>query len=257
MSKKIAEGAQNLVIDLKVGTGAFIKNMTLAEKLAKLLIATGKNLGQKVSVVYTNMNSPLGYYVGNALEIKECIDFLKGNFAPDIYQITKTLAEEMLLLTKLAENQSHAGELFQKVLENGEALDCFRRFVERQNGDPRICDDTGLLPQAKYKIPVISKHTGQIKAINSQAIGYALIDINAGRKTINSTLNYASGAFLPFKIGDHISRGTELGTVFCDDKEIGLSVSKKIAESYLIVPSENKSKHSNIQREKIIFGRQS
>jgi pyrimidine-nucleoside phosphorylase len=133
MSKKIAEGAKNLVIDLKVGTGAFMKNLENAQKLAELLIATGEKFGQKVSVVFSNMNSPLGNYIGNALEIKECIEYLRGKQLPDIHELTKTLAVEMLYLTGNAANKKEAASLVEEVLQNGKALECFRKFHRRSD----------------------------------------------------------------------------------------------------------------------------
>ena len=234
MSKKIAEGAKNLVIDLKVGTGAFIKNMKMADELSELLIRTGENLGQKVAVVFSNMNSPLGKYAGNALEIKESIEFLKGKKNPDVYEVTKTLAVEMLQLSKISKNRNEAEEMFDNVIRNGLALDCFRKFIKVQGGNPNVCADTSLLPQAKYEIPIISQKTGWIKAIDSQQIGYALVEIGAGRKTLKSKINYGAGASFPKKIGDSIQKDEELGTVFCDDKETGMMVASKIQGSFEI-----------------------
>lgn len=247
MSKKIAEGAQNLVIDLKVGDGAFIKNMETAQKLGNLLSKTGKNFGQRVTIVYTNMNAPLGNYVGNGLEILESIEYLRGKRVADIHEITKALAIEMLLLSKIAKDKIDAGEMVEKVIDDGSALEKFRQFIEAQNGDPKVCDDTSLLPQAKHQIPIIAKDHGWIKSIDSQQIGYALIDIDAGRKNLNSKLNYASGAFLPFKIGDKITESEILGRVFYDDEKLGKSVAKKILQCY----SFSKTK---VEREKMILG---
>ncbi|MBT7469180.1 MAG: thymidine phosphorylase, partial [Candidatus Cloacimonetes bacterium] len=247
MSKKIAEGAQNLVIDLKVGDGAFIKNMETAQNLGNLLAQTGKNFGQNVTVIYTNMNAPLGNYVGNSLEIMESIEYLQGKRVTDIHEITKKLAVEMLLLTKIAKDQTEAGEMIEKVIDDGSALEKFRQFIEAQNGNPQVCDDTSLLPQAKFQIPIIAKKSGWIKAINSQQIGYALIDIDAGRKTLNSKLNYASGAFLPYKIGDKITENSVLGKVFCDDKILGELVAKKISKCYAF-------SQTKVEKEKLILG---
>ncbi len=238
MSKKIAEGAKNLVIDLKVGTGAFIKNMSMADELSEMLIRTGNNLGQKVTVVYSNMNSPLGKYAGNALEIKESIEFLKGEFTPDVYKITKTLAMEMLQLSQISKNEKEAGEMFDRVIKNGSALEYFRKFIKNQGGDQTVCDDTSLLPKAKFEIPVISQKKGWIKAIDSQQIGYSLIEIGAGRRKLNSKLNYGTGASFHKKIGDLIQKEEELGTVLCDDQEIGKMVADKIRNSFEISETE-------------------
>jgi len=254
MSKKIAEGAKNLVIDLKVGTGAFIKKMEKAEKLGQLLMQTGKNLGQKVSVVFSNMNSPLGEYVGNALEIKECIEYLNGKQIHDIHLITKTLAVEMLLLSRIAKDRNNANEMIKNVLENGSALECFKRFIQAQKGDSRICEDTSLLPQAKFQIPIISDKRGWIKSINTQKIGYALIDIGAGRKTIDSKLNYAAGAYLPKKIGDFVEQNSEIGKVFCDDEKIGKSVVQKILKSYSFSASKSEFDEKYFREMELIYG---
>ncbi len=234
MSKKIAEGSKNLVIDLKVGTGAFIKNMEMADELSELLIRTGENLGQKVAVVFSNMNSPLGKYAGNALEIKESIEFLKSEKIPDVYEITKTLAVEMLQLCQISNSQTEAGEMFDKVINNGSALECFRKFIRNQGGNPDVCDDTSLLPQAKYEIPIISQKKGWIKTIDSQQVGYALVDIGAGRKKLDSKLDYGAGASFPKKIGDFIQKDEELGTVFCDDQKTGKMVASRIRDSFEI-----------------------
>lgn len=234
MSKKIAEGAQNLVIDLKVGTGAFMKTLEDAEKLGTLLKAVGNQLGQKVSVVYTSMNVPLGNYVGNALEIKECIEYLQGKSYPDIHEITSALATEMLLMTGLATDEATAMQKIEHAISSGTALHKLQEFIAAQDGNPAVCDDVTLLPQAKYQIHILAQQTGWIHAVNSQAIGYALIEIGAGRRTLQSPLNYAAGAYLPLKIGDSIQEGETIGTVYTDDLAAGEAVAKKIAQSYKV-----------------------
>ncbi len=246
MSKKIAEGAQNLVIDLKVGTGAFIKDMKTAKTLGNLLKSTGEILGQKVSVVYTNMNSPLGNYIGNALEIKESIEYLKGKNIPDIDIITKTLATQMLLLTGKAKSSQEASEMIAKTISSGKALEFMKKFIENQGGNPAVCDDLSLLPQAKYKIDIISDRVGWIERINSQNIGYALVNIGAGRKTLDSELDYAAGAYLTKKIGDTLEFGEVIGTLYCNDKTLADQTIQKILDSYTV--SENK-----IEKQKMIY----
>jgi pyrimidine-nucleoside phosphorylase len=211
MSKKIAEGAQNLVIDLKIGTGAFIKNLEDGKRLANLLKNTGKNLGQNVSVVFTNMNSPLGYSIGNALEIKESINYLKGENIPDIDAITKELVSQMLIMTDNATDKNDAISKINEVINNGKALEYFEKFIEAQNGNPKVCSDISLLPTSKYKIPIISKKNGYISSINSQQIGYTLIEIGAGRKSLDTKLDYSAGAELFKKVGDKISKEEIIG----------------------------------------------
>ncbi len=234
MSKKIAEGAQNLVIDLKVGTGAFIKTIEQAEVLAELMISVGNQLGQKISVVFTDMNSPIGWYAGNALEIRETIEYLKGEPNEDVDLITKALAEQMLLLCGKAETREEARKQLDEVHQNGKALEKFRAFIQIQGGDPRICDDVDLLPQAKYEIPIIAEATGWIEAIDSQAIGYALVELGAGRRTLDSKLDYSTGAYLPKKIGCETDQGDPMGLVYANDEAAGIEVAKKIAAAYRI-----------------------
>ena len=197
--------------------------------------------------VFTDMNSPLGHYVGNALEIKESIEYLKGKRLPDIHQITKNLAIEMLILTNTAQSRDEAGKMVENVIDNGSALDYFKKFVSLQGGNPDVCDNLSLLPQAKYEIPIICDSDGWIKAINSQQIGYALVDIGAGRKTLDSSLDYSTGAFLPFKIGDQVNQNEELGKVFCNNEENGRKVAKKIADSYQITKEK-------IEKPSVIIG---
>jgi pyrimidine-nucleoside phosphorylase len=232
MSKKISEGAQNLVIDLKVGEGAFIKGMQQAKQLGYLLKQTGNNFGQKVTVVYTNMNAPLGDYVGNALEIKESVEFLKGRKIKDIYEITKRLAIEMLILSGRAQDEDTAGRMVDEVITNGKALKFLKDFIAAQGGNSNVCDDTSLLPTAKHILPIIAPKNGWVKAIDSLAIGYALIDLGAGRKTLNSVLDYSTGAYLPFKIGDKIEKGQILGKIFCQDIKSGQEAGSRILQTY-------------------------
>ena len=231
MSKKIAEGAQNLVIDLKVGSGAFIKTMDKAERLGRLLAKTGESLGQKVTVVFSDMNSPLGHYIGNALEVKESIEYLQGKRIPDIHNLTKTLAIEMLILSGITSDKEKAGEMVEKVIDDGSALECLRRFIKNQNGNPEVCDDVNLLPKAKFEIPIIADKSGWISGINSQQIGFSLIEIGAGRKTLDSQLDYSSGAYFPKKIGDKVAEGEEIGIIFCNEETQGKQAAKKFYDS--------------------------
>ena len=237
MSKKIAEGASNLVIDLKVGSGAFMKNMSLATDLAELLIYTGERFGQKVRVVYTEMDSPIGYAIGNAIEIKESIEYLQGKLIPDVDRITKQLAVQMLLLTGIVSNEEQALIKIEDVLKSGKALEQFGKMIKLQGGDEKVITDTSLLPQSENVLKLISLKSGLIKHINSQKIGYALIHIGAGRTTLESKLDMGAGAYLYKKIGDKISAGEQFGEVHCADVAKGELVVKEILDSISILRS--------------------
>lgn len=245
MSKKIAEGAQNLAVDLKVGSGAFMKNLDNARELAKFLKLTGQAFGQKVAVTFTNMNSPLGKAIGNAIEIKETIEYLKGAELPDIDAITKSLAVNMVLMSKIASTKEEALMLIEDSLKSGKALAYFKNFIEMQGGDSRIIDDYDLLPHTKKVTEIISDKKGFIKAIDSKSIGYALVGIGAGRKKLEDQLNYATGAELFKKVGDKVESGEIIGYLHCDDDSLLDSTIKRIKDSYQIT-SQNVAKEDII-----------
>jgi len=234
MGKKIAEGAHNLVIDLKVGSGAFMRDLEKAQKLGELLTSTGIAFGQKVKVTYTNMNSPLGFYCGNALETREAIDYLKGETAPDIDIITRRLAKEMLLLTGVYSDPQAAETKIDQVISSGAALEKLIAMIRQQEGNVNVIDKYDILPTAKYELPVISSQEGWIKSINSRQIGYALVSIGAGRKTLKSILDMSAGAWLPHKIGAKLDKQQILGKVYCNDKSAGEAAVKRIKAAYEI-----------------------
>jgi len=234
MSKKIAEGAKYLVIDLKIGSGAFMPTLSRAKELAEHLIATGESFGQKVKVLFSNMNSPLGSAVGNALETIEAIEYLKGNYLPDTYEITTALVAEMLLMAGFAADFAAAEKLIQGAVESGKALSKFAEIIEAQGGNPRVIEDYSLFDTAKYEVPIIAEKSGFIQAIDSRAIGYALVRIKAGRMKTSDILDYSAGAKLPFKIGDKIMAGEELGRVYCDKESEGKEVARLIQSAYAI-----------------------
>jgi len=219
MSKKIAEGAQNLVIDLKVGSGAFMKNQADATQLGEMLKYTGESFGQKVTVVFTRMESPLGYAIGNALEIRESIEYLSGADIPDIDILTKTLSTEMLLLTGIATDTADAHRQIDTVIKNGNALKELEKLIARQKGNADIVRNLDLLPTAKHKKPIYADRTGIITAINSQQIGYALIKIGAGRTSLESPLDMGAGAYLYKKVADHVQKGEKIGEVHANDPD--------------------------------------
>lgn len=246
MSKKIAEGAKYLVIDLKIGSGAFMPNLKRAKELAKLLIATGESLGQKVSVVFSNMNSPLGHAVGNALESIEAMEYLKGNYLPDTYELTTTLVSQMLLMTGEAKSAQDAEKMIQKVVEDGSALAKFAEIIEAQGGNPKVVEDYKLFAQARYQIPIIAKASGYIQAIDARTIGYSLVRIKAGRMKTGDTLDYSAGAILKPKIGDKIAPGDEIGIVHANAKAEGEKVAEMIRDAYTIAPNK-------VKPEKLIY----
>lgn len=236
MSKKIAEGAKYLVIDLKVGSGAFMPNLERAQELAHSLVETGRSFGQKVQVVFTNMNSPLGRAVGNAIETAEAIEYLKGNYLPDTYAITTKLVSQMLLLAGIYPDESQAVTAINEVVANGKALAKFEEIIIAQNGNPKVLDDYSLLGCAKYQIPVKAPASGWIEQIDSRAVGYALVRVKAGRMKVTDILDPGAGAYLERKIGDQVREGETIGTVLSNDESAGKQAASAIAAAYRISP---------------------
>lgn len=232
MSKKIAEGARHLVIDLKIGSGAFMPNIRRASELAESLIHTGKSFGQKVQVLFTNMNSPLGRAVGNALETAEAIEYLKGKTLPDTQIITEALVSKMLLSTGLYDDEASAVEAIRQVVSNGKALAKLEEIIIAQAGNPRVIDDYSLMGTSAYSLPVLALESGYIHAINSRAIGYALVRIKAGRMKVSDRLDYGAGALLEPKIGDEIRKGEQIGTLLCNELAKGEEAAEQIAAAY-------------------------
>jgi len=238
MSKKIAEGAKNLVIDLKVGSGAFMKTLDNAEKLAHRLINTGTAFGQNVKVVFTSMNSPIGHKIGNALEIIECIDYLKGIKIPDLELITNELLSQMLICSGISESKEQAIEKIEDAISSGKAMDKLIRMIENQGGNPKVTEDYNLFGTSKCKIPVIAKETGYIKSIDSQEIGYALIGISAGRMVLSSVLDYKAGCEFYKKQGERIDNNELIGYVYCENESAGQQVCERIINSLQISETE-------------------
>ena len=238
MSKKIAEGTRYLVIDLKIGSGAFMPNLRRAKELATHLINTGESFGQKISVVFSNMNSPLGHAVGNALETIEAIEYLKGNTLPDTEAITNALVSRMLILSGKAKDETEAEKMISRVIEDGSALAKFAEIIAAQGGDPKVIDDYQLFPQAKYRLPIIAKESGYIHSIDARAIGYALVRVKAGRMQTEDSLDYGSGAMLYPKIGTEIKAGDEIGELYANDHKKGTEVAELIRQAYVVKPEK-------------------
>ncbi len=246
LSKKIAEGAKNLVIDLKVGTGAFISNIDQGNELGRLLKSTSEALGQKTEIVLSNMNSPLGYYVGNGVEVYEAIQYLKGKKIPDLDELTKHLAVKMLILSKNFDSEQEAKRNIDKAITSGKALERFARFIKAQGGDDKVCEKPQLLPQAKYILPIKAKETGWVRSIDGRNIGYSLMHIDSGRKNLDSIIDHSTGIKIKPKVGDYINKNDIIGKVFCNNKEKGTQTANIVTSSYFI--SENK-----VSLEKIIL----
>ncbi|TSA24141.1 thymidine phosphorylase, partial [bacterium] len=220
-----------LVIDLKVGNGAFIGTMEHAHQLAESMSKIAKEFDKKITINFTDMNTPLGRYIGNAIEVIEAIEFLKGNMEPDLKEVTYKLVADMLILAGISENFNEAEIMIDQAIESGRALERFRKGIELQHGNPQVIDDYALFPQPKHVIEIYAKQTGYIKNINSKNIGYALIEVKAGRKQTKDTIDHAAGLKLLKKVGDEVTKGEPIAELYYDNDQ-GNKTAKEIENCF-------------------------
>jgi pyrimidine-nucleoside phosphorylase len=213
MSKKMAEGIDALVLDVKCGDGAFLKTREQARALAEAMIAIGKSMGKRVAALLTDMEQPLGRTVGNALEVAECVETLKGRGPSDLESLSVELAAWMVHLAGLAANMDAARARVRQALSSGAGLERFRRVIELQGGDPRVCDDLSLLPQARETAVVRAERDGRVTRLAARAIGHAGMLLGAGRETLDSAIDPAVGFVFHKKVGDPVAIGEPIVTV--------------------------------------------
>lgn len=218
MSKKIASGADGIVLDVKVGRGAFMKDIESAKKLANLMVEIGNSVGRKTIAHVTNMDEPLGLAIGNSLEVVEAIDVLKGNGSKDLIDVCMILGADMLTIAGVAKDTDEAKKMMEEALTTGKALEKFREFIKAQGGDERIVDDLSLLPQAKYVESWIADEDLYIKDLYALDLGLIAMRLGAGRSTKEDTIDLSVGIMLGGKIGDFIKKGQPIATVYANDK---------------------------------------
>lgn len=220
MSKKIAAGADAIVLDVKTGDGAFMKTVEDSKKLAHAMVQIGKNVGRNTMAIISDMNQPLGYAIGNALEVKEAIDTLSGKGPKDLTELCLTLGSQMVVLGGHAETIEEARTQLEEVIANGDALEVFKKFIKGQGGNPAVVDDPLLLPQAKYTIEVPAKTAGYISHIVADEIGTAAMLLGAGRATKESEIDLAVGLVLRKKVGDTVQTGESLVTIYSNREDV-------------------------------------
>jgi pyrimidine-nucleoside phosphorylase len=220
MSKKLASGADAIVLDVKVGSGAFMKNDEEAFALAKEMVSIGTMAGRDTVAVISNMDQPLGVAVGNANEIKEAIDTLKGHGPKDLVELCLTLGGHMLLHAKKVETVEAGKEMLQKTISDGSALEKFKEFVKAQHGDETMIDAPDKLPDAKHTMEIKAEEDGYVSSIHTEKIGVAAMLLGAGRETKESTIDLGVGISVNKKVGDKVSAGDALVTFYynADDK---------------------------------------
>lgn len=234
MSKKLASGADAIVLDVKVGDGAFMKTPETAKELAQEMVDIGKHLGRETIGVISDMDQPLGYAIGNSLEVIEAIELLKGNGPKDLLELTLTIGSNMLLCAKMAESEEEARKMLMENIENGKGLEKLKDFVNAQGGDISPIDDYSKFPQAKYVEKVTSPVDGYITKIHAEAFGLIAMELGAGRATKESEIDLAVGIVLNKKRGERVNKGDVLAYIHSNNEEKIEKARKSILENIVI-----------------------
>ncbi len=219
MSKKMAEGIEALVLDVKTGDGAFMQKYEDSKALAETMVAIGRGMGKKVTALITDMDQPLGLAAGNGLETIECIEALRGEGPKDMVDLSVELAAHMLQLTAVETTLDAARGRIRATLASGAGLETFRQVIELQGGDPRVCDDTGRLPQARERFELLAESAGVVGRIACRSVGHACMLLGGGRETVDSRIDPAVGVVLRKKVGERVAKGESLATVHANDRK--------------------------------------
>jgi pyrimidine-nucleoside phosphorylase len=219
MSKKLASGSDAIVLDVKVGSGAFIKDFDHAKDLSQTMVEIGSNMDRNTVAIISDMDQPLGLAIGNALEVIEAINTLKGKGPEDLTNLCLTLGAQMLLLANRVDSFDDGKQLLQEKIASGEALEKFKEFVQIQKGNVNAIEDITLLPKAKAIVEIKSPTSGYLKAMDAEATGFAALILGAGRETKESTIDLSAGILLNKKVGDKVEQGETLATFYASTQE--------------------------------------
>ena len=248
MSKKLAEGIDALVLDVKTGSGAFMKNDEDATFLAELMVETGERMGKQVVALITDMDQPLGCMIGNALEVVEVIEVLRGKGPEDLRRLCIELAGWMLHLGGVAASVEEGEKQSEKLIASGKALDRFRQMVELQGGDPRAIDDPKKLPLAQHTMTVSSRGSGSLASLQCEQVGTACVILGGGRERKEDSVDPAVGIVLHKKVGDRVSAGEPLATIHYNAETRADRARQMLEESYRISDSSPNEKRPLIHR---------
>ncbi|WP_157722104.1 pyrimidine-nucleoside phosphorylase [Tumebacillus avium] len=234
MSKKIASGADSIVLDVKTGDGAFMKTLDGSFELAKAMVDIGTNVGRNTIGVISGMEQPLGYAIGNALEVQEAIDTLRGQGPEDLAELCLVLGSYMLVATNHAQTAEEALQMLTDSLQSGKALETFRRFIEAQGGNPAVVDDPALLPQAGRQVPVTLGRAGYVAEIHAEEVGTCAMLLGAGRETKESEVDLAVGIVLHKKAGDAVAANEPIATLHVNDESRLREVISRLQAAYVL-----------------------
>lgn len=247
MCKKLASGANAILLDVKTGDGAFMKTLDDSFELAKEMVDIGNGMNRETIGMITDMDEPLGFAVGNSLEVIEAIETLKGRGPKDFVHLCETLGAYMLVLSKVADNFDEGMDKIREAIKSGEALEKLRVFIENQGGDKRVVDDYSLLPQAKVKVSIKAEKSGYISKIEAEEVGMAAMILGAGRETKEDVLDLAAGIVLEKKVGDYVDKGDILANMYLNKEDKFESAKERFINAYSIVDKK-------IEPRKLIYG---
>ena len=236
MSKKIAAGADAIVLDVKTGDGAFMKSKEDALELAKSMVEIGNHVGRKTMAIISDMSQPLGNAIGNSLEVIEAIDTLKGKGPKDLTELCLVLGSQMLVVGEKAETLGEGREMLERVIKDGTALELFGTLIEAQGGNRAIIHDTTLLPTAKYKINVQATQSGYITEMGANDIGVSAMLLGAGRADKDDVIDLSVGIVLKKKIGDFVNKGDVLAVIHSNTEEV--QQSETLLQEHIIIGEE-------------------
>jgi pyrimidine-nucleoside phosphorylase len=248
MSKKLAEGTDALVLDVKTGSGAFMKEEADAVHLAELMVETGERMGKQMVALITNMDQPLGRMVGNAMEVQECIEVLHGQGPEDLRELCLHLAAWMFYLGGASKTVAEGKLLSEQIIASGKAFERFRQMVELQGGDIGTIDDPSRLPSADHHVDVPSASAGYVTEILCEQVGTACVILGGGREKKEDSVDPAVGIVIHKKIGDQVSAGEALCTIHCHSDAQAARAKRLLEESYKISAAPPAHKPSLIHR---------
>ncbi len=220
MSKKIAAGADAIVLDVKTGEGAFMKTAEDARALAKAMVQIGNNVGRHTMAIISDMSQPLGFAIGNALEVKEAIDTLRGKGPEDLTELCLVLGSQMVVVGGKAKDLDEARAMLLEVIDNGSALKILKDFIQGQGGDPAVVDSPELLPKAEFTFEVPAQKSGYVSFIEADEVGTAAMLLGAGRATKESEIDLSVGIVLHKKVGDIVKEGESLATIYANTNNV-------------------------------------
>ncbi len=232
MSKKIAAGAEKIVLEVTVGSGAFMKNIEDATKLSETMIGIGNLADKETICILTNMNQPIGYSIGNSLEVIEAVEALNGNMQDDVKDIILSLGSYMMKLAGKGDDIEQNKKMIMENINNKKALNKFKELIKNQGGDVSYIEDTSKFEKAKYIIPIRSEKMGYIKSMDNEKIGYISSSLGAGRLKKEDKINDKVGIIINKKIGDKVNVGDVLGFIHSDDIEVGNNAVKEMQNCY-------------------------